>query len=276
MLNAIETFKVNITMGVPVMVHAMLNHERFSSTDLSSLELFLTGGTTVAPELVRIIRERFKADVGVIFGQSEAGGSMCVTHRGDSEEHASATVGQPIDSYDVKIVDVVDGSILPTGQAGQICVRSACLMKEYFGMPDKTADAVSAEGWLQTGDLGVMRADGYLQVTGRLGDVIIRGGENIYPKEIEEILSTHPAISQVAVYGVPDDRWGEQLAAAVILESGVSTDNEALETFLEAKIARHKVPRQWRFVGAFPTSATGKIQKFALRETHMQTEKDGA
>jgi fatty-acyl-CoA synthase len=271
MLKSIEDFKATITMCVPMMVHSMLNHERFETTDLSSLKLFVTGGSTIAPELVRVIRERFKTDVGVIFGQSEAGGSMCVTRRNDSDDNVCSTVGLPIDSYDVKIVDSVDGFVLPTGQIGQICVRSPCQMKEYFGMPEKTADALDAEGWLRSGDLGVMRPDGYVQVTGRLGDMIIRGGENIYPREIEEVLSTHPSISQVAVYGVPDDKWGEQLAAAVIFLPGLSADKATLEAFLEAKIARHKVPRQWRFVTNFPTSAIGKIQKFALKEQHSTT-----
>lgn len=269
MLRAIETYKANIAMGVPVMVHAMLDHERFAQTDLSSLQLFLTGGTTVAPDLVQVIRQKFKTDVGVMFGQTEAGGTMCVTQRGDTEDRLCNTVGTPIASYDMMITDTTNGQIVPIGQIGEICVRSICTMHEYFDMPDQTAQTLDAQGWIHTGDLGVMRSDGYVTITGRLKDMVIRGGENIYPREIEDTLATHPAVSQAVVYGVPDEKWGEQLAAAVILKSGQDANGEQLSEFLSSKISRHKVPKIWTFVTNFPTNATGKIQKFVLRDQYI-------
>ena len=269
MLRAIATYQANLTMAVPVMVHAMLEHESFAQTDVSSLELFLTGGAVVAPQLVQVIREKFKTDVGVMFGQTEAGGTMCLTHRGDSEDHLCNTVGQPIASYELKIVDSASSQIAPVGQIGEICVRSPYTMCEYFDMPEETAKTLAADGWLHTGDLGVMRSDGYVAITGRLKDMIIRGGENIYPREVEDLLATHPAVSQAAVFGVPDVKWGEQVAAAVILKAGQRTSGEELSEFLLLKIAKPKIPKHWSFVTAFPTNPTGKIQKFVLRDQFM-------
>jgi fatty-acyl-CoA synthase len=266
MLRGIEQFKANITMVVPVMVHAMLEHERFARTDLSSLQLFLTGGTTVAPELVQVIRQRFKTDVGVMFGQTEAGGTMCVTQRGDTEHHLCNTVGRPISSYELKVIDPVAGEVAPVGSVGEICVRSPLTLREYFDMPVQTAETRDAQGWVHTGDLGVMHGDGYLSIVGRLKDMVIRGGENIYPREIEDLLATHAAVSQAAVFGVPDAKWGEQLAAAVILKPGLGATESELTEFLRARIGKHKVPKFWRFVTVFPTNPTGKIQKFVLRE----------
>jgi fatty-acyl-CoA synthase len=269
MLRSIEKYRANITMGVPVMVHAMLEHERFATTDLSSLELLLTGGTTVAPALVKVIREQFNTDVAVTFGQTEAGGSMCVSRRGDSEDLLCNTVGTPIASYEMKIIGTVDGQVVPVGQVGEICVRSPSTMTEYFDMPEQTAQTQDAEGWIHTGDLGIMRSDGYISIAGRLKDMVIRGGENIYPREVEDTLMGHPAVAQTAVFGVPDEKWGEQLAAAVILKPGEAVTGEQLAAFLGTRIARHKTPKYWSFVTSFPTNPTGKIQKFVLREQFL-------
>jgi fatty-acyl-CoA synthase len=269
MLRSIEAYRANISMGVPVMVHAMLDHERFAHTDLSSLQLFLTGGTTVAPALVQAIREQFKTDVGVTFGQTEAGGSMCVSRRGDSEDRLCNTVGTPIASYEMKIVDPAFGQTLPVGQVGEICVRSPSTMTEYFDMPEQTAQTCDTEGWIRTGDLGVMRSDGYVAIAGRLKDMVIRGGENIYPREIEDTLIGHPSVAQVIVFGVPDEKWGEQLAAAVIVKTGLTVTGEQLAEFLGSRIARHKTPKYWSFVTSFPTNPTGKVQKFVLREQFL-------
>ena len=266
MLRAIETFKVNLTMAVPLMVHAMLDHERFTATDVSSLKLFLTGGATVAPKLVQLIRDRFRTDVGVMFGQTEAGGTMCLTCRGDSVDQLCNTVGKPISSYEAKIINPADAATLPVGEIGEICVRSACTMSGYSAQPEATAQTLEADGWLHTGDLGTMRSDGYLSITGRLKDMIIRGGENIYPREIEDLLGTHPAVSQAAVFGLPDEKWGEQVAAAVMLKTGSSTSGDELIAFLIDRIAKHKVPKFWTFVTQFPVNPTGKIQKFLLRD----------
>jgi fatty-acyl-CoA synthase len=149
---------------------------------------------------------------------------------------------------------------------GEICVRTRCRMIEYYAMPEKTREAVDSEGWLHTGDLGQMRPDGYVQVTGRLKDMIIRGGENIYPREIEDHLAEHPAVAQSAVFGLPDAKWGEQVAAAIILRPNQQATDAQLVEFLQERIARHKVPKHWFFVASLPVNASGKIQKFLLRD----------
>jgi fatty-acyl-CoA synthase len=268
MLDALERYAVNVTMAVPTMMHAMFQSERFARTDFSALDVIVTGGTAIAPELVREVRQRFGADVMVLFGQTEAGGCMCLTRRTDGEDRITSTVGTPLPLSEAKIVLSDGGGIAAVDQIGEICVRTRCAMIEYFRMPERTSETLDAEGWVHTGDLGVMNADGYLRVTGRLKDMIIRGGENIYPREIEDVLAEHPAVAQAAVYGVADAKWGEQVAAAVILKGGALTDGDALTVYLQERIARHKVPKIWRFVSAFPVNASGKIQKFMLRESH--------
>jgi fatty-acyl-CoA synthase len=271
MLDALARYAVNVTMAVPTMMHAMFQSERLATTDFSALQVIVTGGTAIAPELVREVKQRFGVDVMVLFGQTEAGGCMCLTRRTDGEERITTTVGTPLPLSEAKIVRG-DGAIAGVDEIGEICVRTRCAMIEYFRMPERTAETLDAQGWVHTGDLGVMNADGYLKVTGRLKDMIIRGGENIYPREIEDVLAEHPAIAQAAVYGVADAKWGEQVAAALILKPGAATDGEALATYLQERIARHKVPKLWRFVASFPVNASGKIQKFMLRESHEKRE----
>ena len=266
MLNALQRYRVTMTMAVPTMLHAMFASERFSATDCSALEVIVVGGTAVAPELVREVSKRFGVEVMMLFGQTEAGGCMCLTRRGDSEDRITASVGTPLALSEAKIVSTADGQIVTHGEVGEICIRTRCAMIEYFGMPEKTRETLDAEGWVHTGDLGVMRPDGYLQVTGRLKDMIIRGGENIYPREIEDMLAEHPDVAQAAVFGVPDEKWGEQVAAAIILKTGHAGDEAGLTRFLQERIARHKVPKYWRFVSGYPVNASGKIQKFMLRE----------
>ncbi len=268
MLDALQRYRVGITMAVPTMLHAMFQSERFATTDFSALQVIVTGGTAIAPELVRDVKQRFAVDVMVLFGQTEAGGCMCLTRRSDGEDRITSTVGTPLPLSEAKIVRADGAGIAALNQIGEICVRTRCAMIEYFRMPERTAETLDAEGWVHTGDLGVMNEDGYIQVTGRLKDMIIRGGENIYPREIEDVLAEHPAVAQAAVYGVADAKWGEQVAAAVILKGGAHTDGDALTRYLQERIARHKVPKIWRFVASFPVNASGKIQKFMLRESH--------
>jgi fatty-acyl-CoA synthase len=272
MLDGLQRYAVNVTMAVPTMMHAMFQSERFAATDFSALQVIVTGGTAIAPELVREVKQRFGVEVMVMFGQTEAGGCMCLTRRSDAVERITTSVGTPLPLSELKVV-LTDGSgTAGVNQIGEICVRTRCAMMEYFRMPERTAETIDAAGWVHTGDLGVMDADGYLRVTGRLKDMIIRGGENIYPREIEDVLAEHSAVAQAAVYGVPDPKWGEQVAAAIILKSGSITDGEALTLYLKERIARHKVPKLWQFVTAFPINSSGKIQKFILRERHANPE----
>lgn len=269
MLDALQRHRVTMTMAVPTMLHAMFQHERFATTDFSALKVIVVGGTAIAPELVREVKKQFGLEeVMVLFGQTEAGGAMCVTRRGDDIDRITQSVGTPLPLSEGKIAGADGKGVAKIGEIGEICIRTRCVMSEYFGMPEKTRETIDAEGWLHTGDLGTMRPDGYIQITGRLKDMIIRGGENIYPREVEDFLAEHPAVSQAAVFGIPDPKWGEQVAVAVIARPGHDIDSAALVTFLEARIARHKIPKFWHVVDSFPVNASGKIQKFMLREQY--------
>ena len=269
MLRAIHEDKATITMAVPTMLIAMFEHPIFPTIDCSSLEVLVTGGTTVPPEIVSETRDKMGVEMEVIFGQTEAGGVMAQSGRSDDAERIATTVGRPFPSYSMKIIDTESGAIVPPDTIGEICVHSPCLMKEYFEMPERTAETIDSEGWLHTGDLGLMRGDGYVQITGRLKDMIISGGENIYPREIEDRLITHAEVAEVAVFGVADKRWGERIVAAVRTEDGKEIDRAALTSFLDGNIARHKIPREWIQVEAMPINASGKVQKFILQEQYQ-------
>jgi fatty-acyl-CoA synthase len=266
MLHAFERYRVQVVMAVPTMLVAMKQSERFRSTDLSALKVIVTGGTVIVPEIVRSMRNDYGAEAMVIFGQTEAGGVMCMTRRSDDIDRVTQSVGTPLPLSELKIVEGDGKTPAAIGSIGEVCVRTQCAMTEYFGMPEKTREALDSEGWVHTGDLGVMRPDGYVQVTGRLKDMIIRGGENIYPREIEDVLAEHPAVAQSAVFGLRDEKWGERVAAAVILKKGASASDQELSEFLQTRIARHKVPKEFHFIDTLPMNAFGKIQKFLLQE----------
>jgi fatty-acyl-CoA synthase len=272
MLAAIEKHRVQIFMAVPTMLFRAFQSDRFATTDVSSVEVACTGGATVPPELVRQIRQRMRCSVQVMFGQTEAGGCMTLTHRGDDEDHICNTVGIVLGGSSMKVIRTNDGEIARTDEVGEICVRSPNVMAEYFRMPEMTAETLDGGGWVHTGDLGYMRSDGYVQVTGRLKDMIIRGGENIYPREIEDQLMEHSSVSQVSVFGVPDERWGEQVAAAIVAAPGAAVDGESLSTFLQDRIAGHKIPKVWLILDELPVNTSGKVQKFLLRDRYQATK----
>lgn len=265
MLAAIAHHGVYLTMAVPTMLVGLLESPVLASTDLSSLQLIVAGGSAVAPDLVRRVKADMGAEVASLMGQTEASGAMFSTRRGDDEDRVTLSVGAPIALTEVKIVDAVDGRVLEIGEAGEICIRSPCTMMGYFEMPEKTAETLR-DGWLHTGDVGRMRPDGYIQVTGRMSDMIIRGGENIYPREIEDVLVEHPCVAQAAVFGVPDERWGEQVAAAIVCRPGQVADTKEITAWLQVRIARHRVPKIWRgALQTLPINASGKVQKFVLQ-----------
>ena len=266
MLDSLARYRVNLTMAVPTMLVAILENPKLAQTDLSALSTIVVGGSAVAPGLVHRVREQLGAEVSALMGQTEAGGAMFCTRRGDGIEQVTQSVGFPLPLSEARIVRTADGATATRGEIGEMCVRSPCMMRGYVGMPEKTRETLDAEGWLHTGDLGYMRPDGYLQITGRLKEMIIRGGENIYPREIEDVLVEHEDVAQAAVFGVPDPKWGEQVAAALVARPGRTPDFEALTAFLNSRIARHKTPRFWRLVESFPLNASGKIQKFVLQE----------
>jgi fatty-acyl-CoA synthase len=251
------------------MLVALLEHPGLGHSDLQSLQLIVAGGSAVAPDLIRRVKAAMGAEVASMMGQTEASGAMFATRRGDDAERVSASVGGPIALSEVRIVERSSDQILAIGEPGEICIRAPTTMIGYFGMPEKTAETLSDDGWLRTGDVGLMRPDGYIQVTGRMSDMIIRGGENIYPREIDDVLVVHESVAQAAVFGVPDDRWGEQVAAAVVPRLGQTIDIAALTDWLKARIARHRVPKYWRVMEALPLNASGKVQKFRLQAEHV-------
>jgi fatty-acyl-CoA synthase len=272
-LELIETERVDVMGGVPTMLLAMMEHPDFSARDLSSLRSVLSGGSTVPADLVRRIEGGLGITFGIVFGQTEASPVITQTRLSDTPEDKAETIGQPQPQQEVKVVSTETGEVVPCGEIGEICSRGYNVMLGYFEMPEATAETIDSQGWLHTGDLGTMDARGYLRVEGRLKDMVIRGGENLYPREIEEVLFTHPAVADVSVLGVPDERWGEELAAVVRLAPGHESVGEAeLRAFVRERLAPQKAPRQWAFVDEFPLTASGKVQKFVLRERLVKGE----
>ncbi len=271
-LRLIEQERIVWFPCVPTMAIAIMEHPDFDKTDLSSIEVIQTGGTTVSPEFVRRLIDRFNADVQIMFGQTEAGGVMCKSLRGDPVEVIAGTVGKPYPYTELKISDAVTGATLGIGEIGEIRIRSPYMTRGYFDNPVATTAAFDEEGFLRTGDLGTLDDLGYVRVTGRLKEMIIRGGENIYPREIEDRLGDYPGIAECAVVGVPHARWGEEVAVAIKCHAGTTIEVEEAREFLLNLIARHKVPKMWRLVEDFPRTSSGKIQKFELVKLFAEPE----
>jgi fatty-acyl-CoA synthase len=271
-LRLIDEERGTISGGVPTMLGRMLDAPSLTERNLSSWRLVMIGGAPVAPELVRRAQARgFKVTIG--FGQTEA--SPYLTHTLPDDPHPDwiMTVGRPMPQTEIKIIDPDSGETVPRGQIGEICGRGYSVMKDYFNDPQGTASTIDADGWLHTGDLGSLDDHGYCRVQGRRRDLIIRGGENIYPREIEDTLHTHPAILDAAVVGIPDSDWGEVPVGFVILKPGQREDADELMQFCRTRLASYKVPRTWRFVTQFPQTASGKIQKFRLRDDYLGGDK---
>jgi fatty-acyl-CoA synthase len=248
------------------MLVAMLEHPDFQKRDLSSITSICSGGSTVPAALVRRLEEALGAPFTIVFGQTECSPVACMTRQDDSIEDKAETLGLPMPHTEAKIVDVETGGVVPVGQLGEFCTRGYHVMHEYFDNPEATANTIDADGWLHTGDLCSMDARGYCKVEGRLKDMIIRGGENIYPREIEELLFRHPAVGEVAVVGLPDERMGEEVAAFLRAAPGERLERDTLFAYLREHLSPQKTPRLWFEVDAFPLTGSGKIQKFALRE----------
>jgi fatty-acyl-CoA synthase len=265
-LELVETERVDVMGGVPTMLIAMMEHPDFATRDLSSLRAVLSGGSTVPADLVRRIESTLGVRFGIVFGQTEASPVITQTRLDDSPDDKAETIGQPQAQQEVKVIDPETGTIVPPGTIGEICSRGYNTMLGYFEMPEATAEAVDDDGWLHTGDLGTMDERGYLRIEGRLKDMVIRGGENLYPREIEELLFTHPAVAEVAVLGIPDERWGEELAAVVRRSPGAEVTEQELRTFVRERLAPQKAPKVWAFVDELPLTPSGKIQKFVLRD----------
>jgi fatty-acyl-CoA synthase len=269
-LALIESERGNVMGAVPTMLLALMEHPDFGTRDLSSLRSVLSGGSTVPADLVRRIESTLGVRFGIVYGQTESSPVITQTRLDDSPDDKALTIGRPLPQTEVKVVDPATGDVVPVGAVGELCTRGYLVMKGYHEMPDATAEAIDADGWLHTGDLGAMDERGYCTIEGRLKDMIIRGGENIYPREVEELLFTHPAVADVAVVGMPDDTWGE-IVGAFVRRSGDTTEAE-LRAFVRERLAPQKAPERWWFVEEFPLTPSGKVQKFVLREKAMKGE----
>ena len=266
-LEAVAAERCTSLYGVPTMFIAELDHPDFKKTGFSSLRTGIMAGSPCPVEVMkRVQSEMHMTEVTICYGMTETSPVSAQTKRGTPLETQVGTVGQVHPHVEVKIVDAENRRTLPRGETGELCTRGYSVMLGYWGDEEATREVIDAARWMHTGDLAVMDDEGYVNIVGRSKDMIIRGGENIYPREIEEFLHTHPAIEDVQVFGIPDKRYGEEVCAWVIVVDGAEPDEEEIRAFCRGRIARYKVPRQIRFVDAFPLTVTGKVQKFRMRE----------
>jgi len=276
MLALTESERPQWTGGTPTMLIAMLSHPAMATADVSSVVGLISGGAVVAPELARRSEEAFGAPLCVTFGQTEASPCITFTTPDDGPADRQETLGLPLPQAEVKIADAVTGEPVAPGVVGEICTRGYHVMTGYLDNPEATAAAIDSEGWLHTGDLGSMDERGYCRVGGRLKDMIIRGGENIYPAEIEQVLFEHEDVADAAVLGIPDGLWGEQVVAFVRPADGRTPDPDVLFAYCRERLASFKTPRRWRVIDAFPLTPSGKVQKYVLREQILADLGDAA
>lgn len=266
-LQAVHQERCTAIHGVPTMFIAELEHPRFREFDLRCLRTGIMAGAPCPPALMkRVMEEMHCAEILIGYGETEASPLTHLTAREDSVERRVQTVGTNLPHQEVKVIDVDSGQTVPCGAVGEVCFRGYHVMRGYYGDDAATHKAIDAAGWLHSGDLGTMDAQGYVRITGRLKDMIIRGGEKIFPAEIEEFLYSHPKVAQVAVFGVPDEFFGEEVMAWIQLRAGLSASEEEIRDYCQGRIAHFKIPRYVWFVNDFPTTVTGKMQKFRMQE----------
>ncbi len=264
-LQAVEEERCTALHGVPTMFITQLDHPEFASFDLSSLRTGVIAGAPCAEELmIRIINDMHMGQVVIGYGQTEVSPINHMTLPDDTLENRTQTVGRPIPYVEIKLVDQ-DDRVVPIGEQGEICTRGYSVMKGYWNDKERTEETI-INGWLHSGDLGTMDEHGYVRITGRIKDMIIRGGENIYPREVEEFLYTHPKLSEVQVFGIPDAKLGEQVCAWIQLKPGQSTTKEEIIDFCGNQITHFKIPKHIRFVDEYPMTVTGKIRKVEMRD----------
>ncbi|MCL0081481.1 AMP-binding protein [Peptococcaceae bacterium] len=265
-LEAIEKEKCTALQGVPTMWIALLEQPDFEKYDMSSLRTGIMAGSPCPLEVMQRVVATMAPEVTIAYGQTESSPVVTQTRPDDSLVRRVSTVGQATPGVEIKILDFATGQECPPNEQGEVCFRGYVVMKGYYKMIDETKAVIDQDGWLHSGDLGVKDATGYVKITGRLKDMIIRGGENIYPREIEEFLYTNPKVQDIQVVGVPSDKYGEQVMACIQLKEGETATEEEIQSFCEQKISRHKIPKYIRFVKEYPMTASGKIQKFKLRD----------
>jgi fatty-acyl-CoA synthase len=270
-LEAIHEERATVVYGVPTMFIAQLDHPEFSRFDLTSLRTGIMAGAPCPVEVMkRVVSQMHCSEMTIAYGQTESSPLITMSPVDASVELRCSTVGCTFPATEVRIIDPASGQTVPVGQQGELITRGYLVMKGYDKEPEATARAVDADGWLHTGDLATMRPDGYFRITGRARDLIIRGGENIYPREIEEFLYTHPKVSDVQVVGLPDPLLGETVAAWVRLKPGETETEEGIKAYCRDRIAHYKIPAYIRIVDAFPMTVTGKVQKYRIRQMEIQ------
>ncbi len=270
-LHAIEGERCTAVYGVPTMFIAMMEHTDYPTRNLTSLRTGIMAGSPCPIELMKRVTSQMGAsEMTIGYGQTEASPLLTQTRADDSLELRVGTVGRPLPGIEIKIIDSETGHELGDRQPGELCGRGHAVMLGYYNLPEKTREAIDADGWLHTGDLAVREPNGYFRITGRLRDLIIRGGENVYPREIEELLYRHPAVQDVQVIGVPDRKFGEEVMAWIRLRENTNATPEELKAFCKANLAYFKVPHYWKFVESFPITVTGKIQKYKMREVSIE------
>jgi fatty-acyl-CoA synthase len=270
-LQIIKQENCSYIFAVPTMLIAMMQHPEFEQNRPTTLKIVSCGGAPVPVVVMEQVKERMGADAAIVFGQTESNGGITYTQPSDSFQRKSETVGFPYPHIDVKIINPATGEVVPVGERGEFCCRGFLVMAGYYNMPEKTAEAIDAGGWLHTGDLATMDKDGYVNIVGRLKEMVIRGGENIFPREIEELLIRHPKVADAQVLGVPDAFFGEELLAVVLPREGEEISEQELRDYCKERISHQKVPRYIQFVTAYPMTASGKVQKFVLREQAIKT-----
>ena len=269
-LATVEAERCTALHGVPTMFIGELDHPRFDEFDISSLRTGIMAGAPCPVEVMkRVLTQMHMEDILIAYGQTELSPINNMTLPNDSLERRTETVGRAMPWVEIKIVDE-DGRVVATGEKGEICTRGYSVMRGYWNDPERTAETIDAAGWLHSGDLATMDEEGYVRIVGRIKDMIIRGGENIYPREVEEFLYQHPAISEVQVFGIPDKKMGEQVCAWVQLNEGMALTEDELKAYCKDQITHFKIPKYVRFVTEYPMTVTGKIQKFVMRDQMVE------
>ena len=266
-LSCIDREHITCFHGVPTMFIALLEHPDFAKTDFSYMRTgIMAGSPCPVPVMQDVVNKMNMTEITIVYGQTESSPGCTMSSTDDSTEVRVSTVGRPLPEIECRIVDPETGKDLPDNETGEFVARGYNIMKGYYKMPRETSEAIDADGWLHTGDLACRTPDGNYRITGRLKDMIIRGGENIYPKEIEEFIYTNPKVKDVQVIGVPDEQYGEEIMACVILKDGETMTDKEMKDFVSASMAKHKVPRYVDFVDAFPMNVAGKVLKYKMRE----------
>jgi len=266
-LDCINREKITVCNGVPTMFIAMLEHEDFKKTDFSHMRTGIMAGSPCPVKVMQDVVDKMNMkEITIVYGQTEASPGCTQSRVDDPIEVRVNTVGRPLPGIECKIVDPQTGEELPDNTDGEFVARGYNIMKGYYKMPEATAAAIDKDGWLHTGDMARRDENGNYKITGRIKDMIIRGGENIYPKEIEDFIYTHPKVKDVQVIGVPDKQYGEEIMAWVILKDGETMTAEELQEYVRSNMAKHKTPRYVKFVTEFPMNAAGKVLKYKMRE----------